>query len=395
MKVGQALFVVGVAALALLMVGCDTLLPPEPIGTATPGSEGHGLVFPTAGTGGQQPTRVATPGVGRLVLATGIDEREAPKDDRSALPAGVPAVYLAAELNHLRHGTTLVAVWRQDGAEVARTERVVLEDGRGPRWFALPFQMQPLSSGRYAVELLVNGRPIDSLVFKIGQVDDDFVPAAQLAFVDAWDGGSAVIGQASFPPETTQVVAVYGGFLDSGGSVYSQWYLDGRPYAEIGADPVVAAMLRSFTLRLSEPLPAGTYRVDILADGRAVASAEFTVEAPIVEEPATIQTVTITDALEPETYAPAGQALTEVDGAGTIYAAVRVANLTADDTVTVLWYQDGAEVQHDSLTGQELPDNWVAFPFELPEPSDDAPVTYHVIVLLNGETVAERSLVAG
>ncbi|MCX2727909.1 hypothetical protein OO015_10455 [Thermomicrobium sp. 4228-Ro] len=391
-------FFIRLLLLVALPIGCSTAQPaldhPKPTPTSPPAS----VLTPDTNEIRFRPEPI----IGQLVLATQIGEDEAPRDERASVPVGTERLYLVVRVSDFPAGSTLVAVWTRGTNEIGRSERKVDEAIRGSRWVALTFpQAGSLSGGEYAVRLYLDDRFIDSLVFSVGGGSGTTGgQQATLVFTDALPAdGSQVHALDVFPEGTTRVIAVLVDVPpDLQADLWSRWTIDGQILTESGADELRFPFVRTFTLEREEPLPAGTYTVEIFADQQSIARGTFRIAgANPTPSPAEIQAsvedVRLVRAVEPGTGVPVGAALREVQAPARIYIAILVHNLQPSDVLEVIWQRAGVEISRQPLRGLALSSNWIALPVELPAETGPEPVPYSVIVVLNGETVAQRSLV--
>lgn len=381
--------------LSVLLIACE-VSPSIP--QATPEARAGFLAQPEA----QQrhtPVTALYPRIGRMVLTTAIDASEAPAEELTTVPGNAETIYLAVELVEMPAGTTLTAVWLHNDAELSRSDRVITEPVREPRWLAFPLRpTSPLPGGEYVVRLLVNGQMFDSLVFNVSGGAGGMPAAAeraQLAFIAALpaDGGT-VDPRSLFPPDTAQVVAV---LTDppalAGAAITSRWYYNDGLLAEIPPDELVTPSIRTFTLRSDQPLPAGSYRVEVLIDGQVAASGQFLVQGALpATSQASVEDFTVVVAIDPATQTPAGASIAQVEAPATVYAAVLVRDLGPNDLLEIVWVRNDVEVARFPITGLRLDYNWVSLPYEIPAQPDESTVTYRAIVMLNGAPVRDHSL---
>ncbi len=333
-----------------------------------------------------------------MALTTRLAADEAPAEELTTVPGQAEVVYLTVEVADLPAGTTLTAVWLHEGGEFSRSDRVIGEAIREPRWLAFPLRpTSPLPGGEYVVRLLVNGQVVDSLVFTVSGSATGTPAAersAQVAFVAELPvEGGTVDPRSLFPPETTQVVAV---LTDPppGTELLSRWYYNGGVLAEIPPDELLTPAMRTFTLRSEQPLPIGPYRVEILADGQVVASGEFIVQGALpAASQASVEDFTVVTAIDPATQAPGGPSVDAVDPPATVYAAVLVRDLEPGDLIEIVWVRNDVEVARYPITGLQLRYNWVSLSYEIPEQPADSAVVYRAIVVLNGTPVRDHALV--
>jgi len=380
--------------LSLWLVGC-AVSPATP--QATPAAPSSLLIRPAAE---QRPSPVVavTPQIARLVLTTRVDIGEVPQEELTTVPGEVAVIFLAVEIVQLPTGATLTAVWVHGGAEFARSDRLVAEAIREPRWLALPLRpASPLPGGEYVVRLLVNGQMVDSLVFTV-RGSAEGTPVAEQGTRLAFTGelpqeGGTVEPRSLFPAETRQVVAI---LLDPPPEteLVSRWYYNNGLLAELTPDELLSPTVRTFTLRSEQPLPVGPYRVEILAGGLVVASGEFLVQAvPPASSLASIEDFTVVAAIDPTTQAPAGTPVLEVVPPVTVYAAVLVRDLAPNDLVEIVWARNDVEVARFPVTGLSLVYNWMSLPYEIAAQPADREVVYRAIVLLNGTPIRDQVLV--
>lgn len=173
----------------------------------------------------------------------------------------------------------------------------------------------------------------------------------------------------------------------------SRWYYNDGILAEIPPDELVTPSIRTFTLRSDQPLPAGSYRVEVLIDGQVAASGQFLVQGSLpATSQASVEDFTVVVAIDPATQTPAGASIAQVEAPATVYAAVLVRDLSPTDLLEIVWVRNDVEVARFPITGLRLDYNWVSLPYEIPAQPDESTVTYRAIVMLNGAPVRDHSL---
>ncbi|MCX7623232.1 MAG: hypothetical protein N2Z82_05715 [Thermomicrobium sp.] len=379
----------------LLLVGCSTprVNPERPSPTATPVPAS--ILTPDT----NEPRSRPEPILGQLVLATQLDRDDAPRDDRTTIPPDARQLYLVVRASDVPAGSRLVAVWLRGSSEVGRTELPIEAPTPGPRWFALAFPADAkLTAGDYVVRLYLDDRFVDSIVFSVGGSRGATSLTETLVFTDSPPSGSGAL-QAfdTFPYGTVRVVAVLTDIsTDTSENLWSRWSVDGQVLTERGGDEITSPFFRTFTLQRDEPLPAGTYTVEIFADQQMVAQGSFRIVAPSPtptpgETVASVEDVRVVRAVEPGSGAPVGAAVRSIQAPARVYVTVLVRGLQPTDTLEVLWERAGTEVLRQPLSGLTLSSHWIAFPLDLPEETGTEPVPYRVRVFLNGTEVAQRT----
>lgn len=389
------------AALFLFMVtvlfGCSTVQPPVERVTPTPTALPVSVLTPDTNDVRYRPEPI----IGQLGLATQIAADGTPRDERTSVPAGTQQLYLVVRVTDLPAGTRLAAVWIRGANEIGRSERQIADALQGSHWIALAFPSDvPLANGEYAVRLSVDDRFVDSLVFSVGQGSGTTSgQQTTLVFTDAPPGdGDQIRAFDVFPEGTTRVIAVLvDPPLDLQGNLWSRWTIDGQVLTERGADDLRSPFIRAFTLEREEPLPAGTYTVEVFAEQQLIAHGTFRITGATPTPTPSATTARIVDvrlvrAVQPGTGVPVGAAVQEIQSPARIYVALFVENLQANDLVEVVWQRAGTEIARQPLSGLTLSSSWIALPVDLPAETGSAPIPYSVTVLLNGEVVAQRSL---
>ena len=380
--------------LSLALIACE-VSPATP--QATPETRAGFLAQPETQP---RPTPVAAfhPRIGRLILTTAIGDGEAPTEELTSVPGDAEVIYLVIEVAEMPAGATLTAVWLHNEAELSRSDRVLTEPVREPRWLAFPLRpASHLPGGEYVVRLFLDGQMLDSLVFHVSGSANGTPAAAeraQLAFVGALPAdGEAVEPRTLFSPDTTQVVAVLTDPPATSDDLVSRWYYNDGILAEIPPDELLTPAMRTFTLRSDQPLPSGSYRAEVLIDGQVTASGQFLIQGPPPSaSQASVEGLTVAAAIDPASQAPAGAPLTQIEAPATVYVAVLVRDLAPSDLIEIVWVRNDVEIARFPVTGLRLSYNWLSLPYEIPAQPDGGAVTYRAIVVLNGTPVRDHTL---
>jgi hypothetical protein len=336
-----------------------------------------------------------------IILTDELDDDRSPVTELVTVPNDARSIYLAVLVRDVDQGTEFGAEWVKDGETVARSERRVGGSGEGHQWIALRFAPDGgFEQANYAVRLSVNGAFIESLVFKVGDAPApaDADSDARLFFASSWSADQASISaRTSFDAGTRRVVAILTNVTDQSATYVSYWHRDGQFFAEITADPVRVASVRTFTLESSEAIPVGTYSVTIFLVDEQVSSSAFVIEdAPEPEEITTSSIIglAVTAEVNEETRQGLTDSVTDVEPPVTLHAMVLVDLLIEEDALDVFWYRNGEVVSYSPVAGQRLRQTWVISDYNLPIEDGDADAEYHVVVLLNGEEVARHEFIA-
>jgi hypothetical protein len=134
-------------------------------GAVLPGLQATKIVkdyFPTPGT--PPPTMTPRATIASLTLATQVQSTGEPIGDITHASPG-QAIYVAAELSHLRTGETVTARWfNSNGAQLGEVNQPVNSDMESA-WVALPWTVDGGAYGNCWVEIWVNDTMMNSLVF--------------------------------------------------------------------------------------------------------------------------------------------------------------------------------------------------------------------------------------
>jgi hypothetical protein len=112
-----------------------------------------------------EPTWTPAPTLATLTLATSIGSNNQPQNEVGSVNSG-NRVYAVAEIHNLAQGQIVTAIWvNADDGEIARTE-VSVDRGISAAWVPLEWTVN-VGSGDYAVQIWVNERMLNSLVFRV------------------------------------------------------------------------------------------------------------------------------------------------------------------------------------------------------------------------------------
>lgn len=137
-------------------------------GAVVPGLQATKIVkdyFPTPGT--PAPTMTPRATIASLVLATQVQSTGEPISRVTRAGPG-QAIYVVAQLSHLRTGETVTAKWfNSSGAQLGEVNQPVNSD-MDSAWVALPWTVDGSAFGNCWVEVWVNDTMMNSLVFNAG-----------------------------------------------------------------------------------------------------------------------------------------------------------------------------------------------------------------------------------
>ncbi len=119
----------------------------------------------------EQENEAITEGVdlGRVVMAEGIGENNAPVEETDTFNASQDYIYVVAEADYIEEGTTLFARWSRDGEPFEDSSEITADQDYSDTY--IEFHLQNLENnfeeGDYSVELFVNGNPVEEVEFSI------------------------------------------------------------------------------------------------------------------------------------------------------------------------------------------------------------------------------------
>jgi hypothetical protein len=430
-----------VALAALLLIafsGCSA----AGVIRATPEASPTSAVSPTVARPTPRPlaspqTDSNLPRIERVTLASSVEQDGAPKDERSVFPEHPAQLYLCVEASALKANTTFRAVWYENGKIIGQSDVTAPADSANTLWVALRYSpvyaLDPHVD--HAVELVVNQTSIDRYAFRIG-IGDARQVIAQATLATGTDANSDPVGaSAAFYINVQQIVlwARISSEVDpTGMSFATTWYRGTTQIAQIGPDggqpqlpptPTPASRRMTFTFVPPAPLTPGGYHVDLYLNGQLIASYPFniTVEPPPTPTPratatptatpteppstamptrttqgATVNELVIAKDVDSDSHAPLGDPVETLEGDPQSlvkpWFAVKVANLTKDDTLEFVVTLNGGEYGTRKLKAAKVSDGWLAAHVDVDTPrADEQPYTYRVTVLLNGEPTLDAT----
>jgi hypothetical protein len=407
-----------IVALLLLTAGCATpeiiRETPQPDPTETATLVPVETAIPPTGT-----PIIETPQrtIERIALATRVDDDGTPLDERSAIPQAAEIFYLCVQVRHVDQGTKFQAIWFEGDNILGRSEKLALQDASEPVWMAMQYrpigQLNPAQP--HAVELAVDGQPIDRYVFRVG-VGDPADAIAAAGFTTGFDAlGKPISPQTVFPVDTPQLTfrVRISNQVDPAGMLFTTlWYRGDTQIGQRAPDPAGPDPRRlAFTFAPDIPFAAGNYRVALLLNGNEVRSIPFvittgpiptsTTESSPTAEPsgpvAEITDIVVTSRIRRSSQEPLDGPLTEYSApAGDVaelWVAVEVSTISADDTIEIDVLQDDEFYGTVSVDTEDLESGWLAGRVELETPSDSN--EYYVYTFrasVNGDQSAETTL---
>jgi hypothetical protein len=107
--------------------------------------------------------------LGRVVMAEGIGEENAPVDETDTFNSSQDFIYMVAEADHIEEGTTLFARWSRDGEPFEDSSEITADRDYDNTY--IEFHLQNLENnmetGDYSVQLFVNGNPVETVDFQV------------------------------------------------------------------------------------------------------------------------------------------------------------------------------------------------------------------------------------
>ena len=137
------------------------------------------LVFSVTGCGllggaareRQQENEAITQGVqlGRVVMAEGIGEQNAPVNETDTFSASQDYIYVVAEADSIERGTTMFARWSRAGQPFEDSSELTADRDYTNTYveFHLENLENSMETGDYSVQLFVNGNPVETVDFQV------------------------------------------------------------------------------------------------------------------------------------------------------------------------------------------------------------------------------------
>lgn len=151
MKRQPAIAVTILALLALTLAGCG--------------------LFGGAQRERQSENEAITQGVslGRVVMAEGIGEQNAPIGETDTFNASQDFIYVVAEADSIEAGTTMFARWSRDGDPFEDSSELTADRDYSNTY--IEFHLENLENrmepGDYSVQLFANGNPVETVDFRV------------------------------------------------------------------------------------------------------------------------------------------------------------------------------------------------------------------------------------
>jgi len=404
--------------LVVLMAGCSTpriiretpeANPPTPTAPATATAveiEASPLASPT----------IEAVIVDRVVLATSVDERDAPLSETTVVSENARQIFLCVHVQGLPPGTPLRAYWLENEQVIAQSDDMSIETQGRPSWVALayqpPFALKP--DATYAVELLIDNVKFDRFLFRVGS-GDATKAIAEAAFATGFDNIGKPVGvRTKFPADSEELVfrARVSRMVDPAGwTVTTLWFRGDVLIDQLAPDPTDDPRMLTFTLRPNGSLPEGDYAVTLLLNGVEARTVPFEVtaaggvppeepsptETPALADAPRITDIVVTDRVNPRTNAPVGDDITmwdaRAESTADLWLAIEVENLTRDDVVEVRLHRRGSLYSNERLPRQIREQGWIAVPLSVEVPAlQNGPVEYTITVLVNGNRTETQTL---
>lgn len=107
--------------------------------------------------------------LGRVVMAEGIGEQNAPVGETDTFSASQDFIYVVAEADAIEAGTTMFARWSRDGEPFEDSSELTADRDYSDTY--IEFHLQNLENrmepGDYSVQLFANGNPVETVDFRV------------------------------------------------------------------------------------------------------------------------------------------------------------------------------------------------------------------------------------
>ena len=107
--------------------------------------------------------------LGRVVMAEGIGERNAPIGETNTFDSSQDYIYVVAEAERIEEGTTMFARWFRDGQPFEDSSELTADRTYENTYveFHLETLQDRMEEGEYSVQLFVNGNPAETAEFTV------------------------------------------------------------------------------------------------------------------------------------------------------------------------------------------------------------------------------------
>jgi len=368
---------------------------------ATPGCGGAGKPTTTTAPAPEpEPAMDAEDLIPRAVLVsaeltTEVDEKRfrATGDIASSFEPDEPVIYLVATLKSVPTQARIEVRWQRD----ADPSPILVSSINGSDRFSFVADLRPAEKafipGSYSARIFVDDREVGGPSFTI-LGDDPFANGPRLTRLKV---STSVNGKMKpknpgrvFPVGTKTLHATFNvAGAVPGTEVAVRWTRNGAPFSE---QTVEIAPMGRFGANIESPsgLPAGAYEVLVEVDGETMMKRAFTVG----EETAgpSVDKVALGLALGADNLPEDELAVFEA-GHPAILCGLRFLDVPPQSVITILWNQVlGDEESTCHTTKTAVPDGGsgtLGAAWEPTEPFEAG--SYKVVVMVNEETVAEKS----
>lgn len=107
--------------------------------------------------------------LGRVVMAEGIGERNAPVGETNTFSPSQDFIYVVAEADQIASGTTMFARWSRNGQPFEDSSELTADRDYSNTYieFHLENLENRMESGNYSVQLFANGNPVKTVDFRV------------------------------------------------------------------------------------------------------------------------------------------------------------------------------------------------------------------------------------
>jgi S1-C subfamily serine protease len=288
-----------------------------------------------------------------LVFAPDVNEHDQPTRVISQLPAGAITLYACWNYKGMADGVTWEARWYLDGEymEDVSWPPAPWKGGRNGSWWVSLDNDAGLPEGAYRLELFVEGEKMAEDTIEVGGSASDAGPTfSDLVFAADITDDEQPVDPAFLLPSGINVAYAFFDYnnMQDGMSWERIWYLEGEAVAQ-STETWEAGASGRYWLSLSsdDPLPPGTYRLELFVEDRLIAASNFTVAGTQGQK-----------ALGPITFAagvdargnPVDPGTDFAGGLTELYYFIDYTGMRDGMTYGEVWYFDGEE-----LLSMEIP----------------------------------------
>ena len=221
--------------------------------------------------------------IGQLLVSTAVDDQGCPADNVGSFFPDED-IYAAVTESFVPEGTEIFARLYYNGQPFEDSDPITAEqDLQTCFWFLFETagRNRIFDDGEYAVELIVNDEPFDSVAFAVDGTGVNLGEVVSTYEVDEATGCPVELTSEFFPEEDIYIAAAES-IIPAGTEIFARLYFGGEPVED--TQPIVAEQDLQTCIwfvfeaaRRNAEFPVGPYQAELIVNGSVAESVQFEV----------------------------------------------------------------------------------------------------------------------